>query len=66
MLDTAAGLYPKVVPVRYPKAGQKNPAARVGVVPASGGETRWLKIPRRPAAELHRPHGVGAGFRTTW
>ena len=63
MLDTAAGLYPRVVPVRYPKTGQKNPAARVGVVPASGGATRWLEIAGRPARELHRPHGMGAGFR---
>jgi dipeptidyl-peptidase-4 len=48
MLDTAAGLYPRVVPVRYPKTGEKNPAARVGVVPASGGETRWMKISGDP------------------
>ncbi len=48
MLNTAAGLYPKVVPVRYPKSGQRNPAARVGVVPAAGGATRWLEIPGDP------------------
>jgi dipeptidyl-peptidase-4 len=42
MLDTSTGLYPRVVPVQYPKSGQKNPAARIGVVRASGGETRWL------------------------
>ena len=48
MLDTAAGLYPRVVPVRYPRTGQKNPAARVGVVPASGGATRWLEVPGDP------------------
>ena len=48
MLDTAAGLYPRVVPVRYPRTGQKNSAARVGVVPASGGATRWIEIPGDP------------------
>lgn len=48
MLDTAAGLYPSVIPVRYPKSGQRNPAARVGVVSASGGATRWLEIPGDP------------------
>ena len=42
------GSIPKVVPVRYPRTGQKNPAARVGVVPASGGETRWLEIAGDP------------------
>ena len=48
MLDTAAGLYPKVVPVQYPRTGQKNSAARVGVVSATGGQTRWLDIPGDP------------------
>ena len=48
MLNTAAGLYPRVAPVRYPRTGQRNSAARVGVVPASGGATRWLDIPGDP------------------
>jgi dipeptidyl-peptidase-4 len=30
---------------RYPQPGDPNPAVRVGVVSASGGGTRWLKIP---------------------
>ena len=48
MLNTAAGLYPGVVPVRYPKSGQRNPAARVGVVAASGGATRWFEFAGDP------------------
>jgi dipeptidyl-peptidase-4 len=30
--------------VRYPKAGDRNPVARVGVVPLAGGPTRWLDL----------------------
>ncbi|MGC2160680.1 MAG: DPP IV N-terminal domain-containing protein [Silvibacterium sp.] len=30
---------------RYPQPGDPNPAVRVGVVSARGGETQWLKIP---------------------
>ena len=37
-----------------------------GVVPASGGDDAVAQDRRRPARELHRPHGVGAGVRTTW
>ena len=48
LLNTAGGLYPRVIPVRYPKSGQRNSAARVGVVAASGGVTRWLEIPGDP------------------
>ncbi len=29
--------------MRYPKAGEKNPKVRIGVVPVTGGETLWLK-----------------------
>jgi dipeptidyl-peptidase-4 len=31
-------------PQRYPKAGQPNADVRVGVVPASGGETKWMDL----------------------
>jgi dipeptidyl-peptidase-4 len=48
MLDTSAGLYPKVTRVQYPKSGEQNSSCRVGVVPAAGGETRWLAIPSDP------------------
>ena len=30
---------------RYPQPGDPNPTVRVGVVNATGGSTRWLKIP---------------------
>lgn len=43
LLDTAAGLYPRVVLVPYPRTGQQNSAARIGVVPVTGGATRWLE-----------------------
>jgi len=31
-------------PERYPKAGDPNAEVRLGVVPAEGGETRWMKL----------------------
>jgi dipeptidyl-peptidase-4 len=30
---------------RYPQPGDPNPAVRVGVVSAAGGETRWIDLP---------------------
>jgi dipeptidyl-peptidase-4 len=30
---------------RYPQPGDPNPAVRVGVVNAKGGDTRWMKVP---------------------
>jgi dipeptidyl-peptidase-4 len=31
-------------PERYPKAGDSNAEVRVGIVPASGGETKWMDL----------------------
>jgi len=35
--------YPEVTWQRYPKAGEANPAVKVGIVAAAGGETTWLE-----------------------
>jgi dipeptidyl-peptidase 4 len=42
------GPYPLVVNVPYPLAGTTNSAVRAGVVDASGGAVRWLKVPGEP------------------
>jgi len=36
--------HPIVDPEHYPKAGDPNPAVRLGVVNATGGKTRWLSL----------------------
>jgi dipeptidyl-peptidase-4 len=38
------GARPVYEPQRYPRAGENNPQVRLGIVAASGGETRWLEI----------------------
>jgi dipeptidyl-peptidase-4 len=38
------GLYARAEPQRYPKAGTPNPDVRLGIVPASGGRTRWMDL----------------------
>ena len=48
LIDNTDSLYSFAVPVQYPKAGEKNSAARVGVVPAAGGPTRWFSLPGDP------------------
>ncbi len=48
LINTTDSLYSKVNPVQYPKAGDQNSAARIGIVPAAGGITRWLAIPGDP------------------
>lgn len=38
------GPRPVSEPQRYPKAGENNPQVRLGVVPETGGVTRWLDL----------------------
>jgi dipeptidyl-peptidase-4 len=41
-------LYPALTKYHYPKPGQTNSAVRLGVVSASGGGVRWMKVPGDP------------------
>jgi dipeptidyl-peptidase-4 len=48
MINNTAELYPKIVSFPYPKAGEMNSAARVGVINADGGATKWFDIAGDP------------------
>lgn len=48
LINNTDELYPRLIPISYPKTGQQNAAARVGVVRAEGGETTWLNVPGDP------------------
>jgi dipeptidyl-peptidase-4 len=44
LINNTDSLYPKITAIRYPKVGTDNSVCRVGVVSASGGETRWFQF----------------------
>ena len=48
MINNVPGNYPQVVTFRYPKVGETNACARVGVVSADGGETTWVRVEGDP------------------
>jgi dipeptidyl-peptidase-4 len=48
LVNNTDSVYSRVIPVQYPKVGETNSAARVGVVSAAGGPTRWLEIEGDP------------------
>ena len=48
MINNTDELYPKLIPLPYPKVGTTNSACRIGVVSSSGGETTWMDIPGDP------------------
>ena len=45
MLNTTDKLYPYTVPVEYPVVGEDPSRCRVGVIAATGGETKWMDVP---------------------
>ena len=45
LIDNTGGLYPRLVPIPYPKVGETNPSCRVGVVSSTGSHTLWMKLP---------------------
>ena len=48
MINNTEGVYSKVIPIQYPKVGERPSAAKVGVVKVSTGKTTWFDIPVDP------------------
>ncbi len=48
LINNTDSIYPRITTIPYPKAGTTNSAVRVGVVSASGGDTRWMEIEGDP------------------
>ncbi len=48
LINNTDSLYSFTIPIQYPKAGTTNSAARIGVVPADGGETVWMALEGDP------------------
>jgi dipeptidyl-peptidase-4 len=45
LINNTDSFYPRATAIPYPKTGEQNPAARIGVIGADGGETRWMALP---------------------
>jgi dipeptidyl-peptidase 4 len=50
---------------RYPQPGDPNPDAHVGVVPAKGGRTIWMRLPLHPG-EDYVPRFGWVDSKTVW
>lgn len=48
MINNTDSLYPRLIPLPYPKVGTTNAACRVGVVSAAGGDTTWFQVSGDP------------------
>ncbi len=48
LINNTDDSYSKPIGIRYPKVGEQNSSARIGVVSANGGDTKWLDVPGDP------------------
>lgn len=48
MINNVDSNYSVPIPLPYPKVGTTNSAVKVGVVSATGGPTKWFKVPGDP------------------
>lgn len=48
LINNTDNSYSKPIGIRYPKVGEQNSAARIGVVGVTGGEPKWLDVPGDP------------------
>ena len=48
MINNVDSNYSKPIPLPYPKVGTTNSAVKVGVIPATGGKTKWFAVPGDP------------------
>ena len=48
LINNTDSLYPRITSIPYPKVGRTSSAARIGVIPADGGETVWIRTEGDP------------------
>jgi len=48
LVNNTDSLYPKLIPIPYPKVGEMNSACRVGVISFRGGQTQWFDVSDDP------------------
>ncbi|MFT5166896.1 MAG: dipeptidyl-peptidase-4, partial [Saprospiraceae bacterium] len=61
MINNTDEVYSKMVPIQYPKVGEKPSAVKVGVLEVASGKTLWFDIPGDPLQDyLPRMQWVNA------
>ncbi len=48
LINNTDSLYPRLIPIKYPKVGVMNSVCRIGIVSSSGGPVTWLSVPGDP------------------
>jgi dipeptidyl-peptidase 4 len=64
MLNTTDSIYPKVIPVEYPVAGEAPSPYKIGVIDINTAQTKWMSIPSDPVLQTYVPRMEWAANNT--
>ncbi len=64
MLNTTDSIYPKVIPVEYPVAGEAPSPYKIGVVDIAAAQTKWMNIPTDAVLQSYVPRMEWAANNT--
>ena len=64
MLNTTDSIYPKVIPVEYPVAGEAPSPYKIGVADITTAQTKWMDIPTDPVLQSYVPRMEWAANNT--
>jgi dipeptidyl-peptidase 4 len=53
MINNYDSIYPSVIPVEYPVAGEKPSSFKIGVIDINSGMNQWMNIPTDPILETY-------------
>lgn len=64
MLNSTDSVYPQVIPVEYPIAGEAPSPYKIGVVDIATAKTKWMSIPTDPVLRSYAPRMEWAANNT--
>jgi dipeptidyl-peptidase 4 len=53
MVNNYDSIYPSIIPVEYPVAGEKPSSFKIGVIDINNGTNKWMEIPTDPVFESY-------------
>lgn len=64
MINTTDSIYPKVIPVEYPVAGEAPSPFKIGVIDIASAQIKWMDIPTDPVWQSYVPRMEWAANNT--
>ncbi len=61
LINNTDSLYPRIIPIKYPKVGTLNADCKIGIVEVEGGRVEFINLPGDPRKDYYLPRMEWAG-----